>query len=66
LEEKHWKIRNSFLEFDIKDHGKITIPSLPPRMSESPSKTEWIKTGIGEDNDAVYEKYGLPLVIKKK
>ena len=65
LEEKHWKIRNSFLEFDIKDHGKITIPSLPPRMSESPSKAEWIKTGIGEDNDEVYEKYGLTLTKKK-
>ena len=65
LEEKHWKIRNSFLEFDIKDHGKITIPSLPPRMSESPSKAEWIKIGIGEDNDEVYEKYGLTLTKKK-
>jgi CoA:oxalate CoA-transferase len=64
LEEKHWKIRNSFSEFDIKEDGKVTIPTLPPRLSESPSKVQWIKTGIGEDNNAVYEKYGLP--IKKR
>jgi CoA:oxalate CoA-transferase len=58
-EEKHWKIRKSFQELDIKDHGKITIPVQPPCMSESPLQTEWIKTGIGEDNDEIYEKYKL-------
>jgi crotonobetainyl-CoA:carnitine CoA-transferase CaiB-like acyl-CoA transferase len=60
LEEKHWKIRNSFLEFDIKDHGKTTIPSMPPRMSESPSKVARMKIGIGEDNDEILEESGWP------
>ncbi len=59
LEEKHWEIRNSFLHTEIKEHGKVTIPSLPPRLSETPNKVERLKTGIGEDNEKVYNEYGL-------
>ncbi len=65
LKEEHWKIRETFLELPVKDNGKITIPALPPRMSDSPSKTKWIKIGLGEDNDAVSEEYGLALTKKK-
>jgi CoA:oxalate CoA-transferase len=61
LTEKHWKIRHSFEELDIKDHGKVTIPSLPPRLSESPSNIGKIKIVIGEDNEEVYKKYKLKM-----
>jgi CoA:oxalate CoA-transferase len=58
---EHWKIRGSFEEADIKNNGKIKIPILPPRMSETPSKIEKIKIGIGEDNEEVYQKYKLKM-----
>jgi crotonobetainyl-CoA:carnitine CoA-transferase CaiB-like acyl-CoA transferase len=66
LKEDHWKVRGNFIEVDIKNYGKINIPSLPPRMSESPSKIKWIKIGIGEDNEMVYEQYGLSLPKKRE
>ena len=59
LEEKHWKIRSSFQEIENPVYGKFMIPSSVPKMSESPPRVKWIRCGIGEDNDHIYDKYGL-------
>ncbi|MCK9274509.1 MAG: CoA transferase [Syntrophales bacterium] len=64
MKEQHWKIRKSFLECEIPDDGTVIIPALPPRMSETPAKMEWLKVKKGEDNEKVAEEYGLKL--KKK
>ncbi len=48
--EKHWEIRNSFSHIETKETGIITLPSLPPRMSETPSKINFLTTALGADN----------------
>jgi CoA:oxalate CoA-transferase len=59
LQEEHWKIRNSFLDADPGMKGGLKIPSSVPKMSESPPRTKRLECGIGQDNDKIYEKYGL-------
>jgi crotonobetainyl-CoA:carnitine CoA-transferase CaiB-like acyl-CoA transferase len=59
LEEKHWKIRNTFVEIDDPIYGKFIIPTSVPKMSETPPRIKWIKCGVGEDNEQIYKKYGL-------
>lgn len=59
LKEKHWQIRKSFQEIDHPVCGKFMIPASVPKMSESPPRVKWIKCGIGEDNEYIYNKYGL-------
>ena len=66
LEEKHWKVRNSFQEFEVQGHGKIKIPALPPRLSESPAKIDSLKIEIGADNETVYNKFNLRKSDKPK
>jgi CoA:oxalate CoA-transferase len=52
--DKHWEIRNSFINIKAEGGGVITLPSLPPRMSETPSKINWIKTALGADDEFVW------------
>ena len=59
LQEEHWKVRNSFLDADLGLKGRVKIPSSVPKMSESPPRTKRLECGIGQDNDKIYEKYGL-------
>jgi crotonobetainyl-CoA:carnitine CoA-transferase CaiB-like acyl-CoA transferase len=57
--EKHWDVRKTFLKMDVPGFKEITIPVSPPQMSESPMRVKWIKGGIGEDDQLIYEKYNL-------
>ncbi len=59
LQEEHWKIRNSFLEVEAAANGKVKIPSSVPKMSESPPRVKRLECRIGQDNDKIFEKYGL-------
>jgi crotonobetainyl-CoA:carnitine CoA-transferase CaiB-like acyl-CoA transferase len=59
LGEEHWKIRKSFLEIDTAKNGRIKIPSPVPKMSESPPRVKNLECAIGQDNDDIYQKYGL-------
>ena len=53
--DKHWEIRNSFSYIQAEGAGKITLPSLPPRMSETPSKINWVRTALGADDALIRE-----------
>ncbi|MBP1715044.1 MAG: putative acyl-CoA transferase/carnitine dehydratase [Deltaproteobacteria bacterium] len=59
LEEEHWKIRNSFLEINPPGDRKVKVPSSVPKMSGSPPRVRRISCQVGEDNEKIYEKYGL-------
>jgi len=59
MREKHWNIRNDFLEVDDPEGGKFIIPAAIPKMSETPPRIKSIKCGIGQDNERIYRKYGL-------
>ena len=59
LEEKHWRLRNTFLQMEHPVCGKFMIPSSVPKMSESPPRVKWVKCGVGEDNEQIYKKYSL-------
>lgn len=59
MEDKHWKVRNSFIEMDHPQLGKFILPNSVPKMSESPPRVKWLRYGLGEDNEPIYKKYGL-------
>ncbi len=59
LEEKHWKIRQTFLEQQHPVVGRFTIAGPVPKMSETPPTVRSVNYRLGEDNQTVYEQYGL-------
>lgn len=58
-EQKHWQVRQTFVDVDHPEVGKFTIPAPVPRLSETPPRVESIRLGIGQDNDQVYHEFGL-------
>ena len=59
MEEEHWKVRKTFLKMEVPKFKEVIIPATPPQMSESPMRVKWIKGGIGEDDQEIYERYNL-------
>jgi len=59
LKDKHWQIRQTFLEVDDQPGRKVKIPAPVPKMSESPLKVKWLKPGLDEDKEAITKKYKL-------
>ncbi|MEW6264056.1 MAG: CoA transferase [Thermodesulfobacteriota bacterium] len=55
---EHWKKRKTFAQVEAANYGLITVP-VAGKMSETPLRVKWIKAGLGEDNDYVFNKYGL-------
>jgi len=59
LKERHWEVRGSFAEAEDPEGRKVRIPGPVPKMSESLPRVKWVRCRLGEDNDQVFEKYGL-------
>lgn len=58
LEEEHWRVHKSFVEVNDFTFGKFLVP-LAGKMSETPPRIKWVSATIGQDNEHIYEKYGL-------
>jgi crotonobetainyl-CoA:carnitine CoA-transferase CaiB-like acyl-CoA transferase len=58
LEQEHWKIRGSFAKAEHPTFGLVTLP-VTGKMSKTPLRVKWISANLGEDNDYIYQKYGL-------
>jgi crotonobetainyl-CoA:carnitine CoA-transferase CaiB-like acyl-CoA transferase len=58
LEEKHWQVRGTFHKITHPAYGVVTLP-VTGKMSKTPLRVKWISAGVGEDNDYIFEKYGL-------
>ena len=53
--DKHWEIRRSFVDIEAQGAGIITLPALPPRMSETPTRINRLMTALGADNDYIWK-----------
>lgn len=58
LREEHWKVRGTFPQITHPSFGVVTLPTTG-KMTKTPLRVKWISAAIGEDNDYVFEKYGL-------
>jgi len=58
LEQPHWQARNSFVKAEHPLYGVVTLP-LTGKLSKTPLRVKWISAAVGEDNDYIFEKYGL-------
>lgn len=58
LDEKHWEVRGSFTKIEHPAYGIVTLP-VTGKMSKTPLRVKWVSAGIGEDNDYIFEKFGL-------
>jgi len=62
LKEKHWQIRESFTEIECNNGKKIKTGAPVPKMSASPPVIKWYKCDLGQDNEMIYQKFGLKQV----
>jgi crotonobetainyl-CoA:carnitine CoA-transferase CaiB-like acyl-CoA transferase len=58
LQEKHWQVRGAFNKVAHPAYGVVTLP-VAGKMSKTPLRVKWISADIGEDNEYIFEKYGL-------
>jgi crotonobetainyl-CoA:carnitine CoA-transferase CaiB-like acyl-CoA transferase len=58
LDLPHWQVRNSFAKVEHPVFGVVTLP-ITGKLSKTPLRVKWLSAAIGEDNDDVFQKYGL-------
>ena len=54
LRDPHFRARGLFEEVDIGDGEKIKLPTLVPKLSETPGGMDWIGPKLGAHNRDVY------------
>lgn len=60
FEDEHFKARRTMVEFDDKRVGKLTLPNVYPRLSETPGELRSLGPDLGEHNEEVYrDRLGL-------
>lgn len=52
--DPHFKARENILEIEDPNIGKVKIPGIVPKFSESPGKVLWTGKELGEDNEEIY------------
>ena len=59
FKEPQFAERENLLTFDHPRAGRITIPNLVPRLSDTPGKVDHLGAALGEHNDEIYGGMGL-------
>lgn len=54
VEDEHFRSRGMFESATLPDGTDVTLPSLAPKLMDSPGATRWIGPKLGEHNDDVY------------
>ncbi len=58
LDQEHWKVRGTFEKIEHPQFGVVTLP-VAGKMSKTPLRVKWLSANVGEDNEYVFQKYGL-------
>ncbi len=56
--QKHWQKRDVFVQAEHARYGTFTLP-LAGKMSDTPLRIKWVSVDVGEDNQYIFDKYGL-------
>lgn len=60
FKDEHYKARNTLLEVEDPRLGKLTIPNVFPRLSETPGTFSWLGPDLGQHNLEIYrDRLGL-------
>lgn len=54
FEDEHFKARGTLVEFEDKRIGKVTVPNVYPRLSETPGELRTLGPDLGEYNEEIY------------
>lgn len=55
FEDPHYAARENIVEMDHPDFGKIKMPSIVPKLSETPGEIRWIGPKMGAHNQEIYQ-----------
>ncbi len=54
-EDPHYRERNSLIEFEDPVNGKIAMPGVIPKLSETPGEVKWTGPALGHHNQEIYK-----------
>ena len=54
-EDPHYRERDSLIEFEDPVNGKIAMPGVIPKLSETPGEVKWTGPALGHHNQEIYE-----------
>lgn len=58
LNDPQYLARNSVVEVESKDYGKVTMQNAFPRMSRTDTSVRWVGPELGQDTDSVLSELG--------
>ena len=54
-EDPHYRERASLIEFEDPVNGKIAMPGIIPKLSQTPGEVKWMGPTLGAHNEEIYE-----------
>lgn len=57
IKDEQFLARNMFEDIDVKGIGKLKMPGIIPKLSETPGSTEWAGPELGEHNEEVIRQF---------
>jgi crotonobetainyl-CoA:carnitine CoA-transferase CaiB-like acyl-CoA transferase len=57
LADPHIRARGNFVEFDHAQAGKVVVPNVLPRLSETPGEIRTLGPALGEHSNSVLKEY---------
>lgn len=55
FEDPHYAARENIIEIDHPDFGKIKMPGIVPKFSETPGEIKWVGPKMGAHNQEIYQ-----------
>jgi crotonobetainyl-CoA:carnitine CoA-transferase CaiB-like acyl-CoA transferase len=57
VQDEHYQARELFETVEIEPGDTVKIPSVLPKLSETPGGTDWIGPALGEHNEEIYREF---------
>jgi len=54
FEDEHFRARQTLVEVEDARAGKVVIPNVMPRLSDTPGAIRWLGPDLGQDNIEIY------------
>ena len=55
FEDPHYAARGNILRTEDARAGKLAIPNLVPRLTDTPGRVHWVGAALGAHNDEIYQ-----------
>lgn len=54
LEDPHYQARDSYIEVEDPEQGRLAMPGVIPKLSETPGEVKWTGPNLGSHNQEIY------------